>query len=754
MGAAAGEGGVAGAAGRGTLAARAYDLLDECGHPLAADVLVAHCFGVAPKRNPEFWRGQLARVLADDATFVQDASGSWGLRGWQRAEATLDAIEYVVIDVETTGLGARTHRLLEVAAVRCRGTRVLATFASLVNPHKRLSAFIQSFTGITPDMVADAPEVADVLPCLLDFLGADPLVGHNVAFDLGFLHAELARLDGGITLTNTSLDTGRLAARLLPHLGKPSLDRMCAALDLAVGRRHRAAADALLTARAFWELGERARAQGIVTFAGLQSLAAPARAATTSMAAALRGERRTGRTLLDPALRQNVPQLPGVYLMKDAAGEVIYVGKAKRLRDRISSYYAHPLGYTRKMDGLLESVCALETIVVGSELEALLLESRLIKHYLPRFNVQQRYYAHYPFIKVDVAGAYPRVAACRDIVADGARYFGPFRSMRAVRLTIDVVHRLFPVRTCTRTLSVPASSPPRRRKKEDTAPDDALPERGARHRRGGSPCLRYQLGRCLGPCHGNVSPEAYRAVVEQVLSFLGGGRDHMLDYLRADMHRAAERWDFERAAHLRDLLKEARKVLVAQHMLDEAIEQRNLLIVAPSAEAGAVEILGIRHGRLHAQRRLLVGAPDGDGWPLARSAPDAAMAGASPSGVALAGTPLPDAATSRRVTFGGAARSAAESSDVTKTAEEELAAFVANLRATAAPPPVIGQEEVDQITIIARWIAHHYDDRTFIPLAPEGGPDDVARVLHSARALLRRVAAGMAEDGDWEAEPG
>src|SRR4051794_6535882 len=99
---------------RGTLAARAYDLLDERGHALPADVLVAHCFGVAPRRNPEFWRGQLARVLADEDTFVQDAGGAWGLRAWQATAATFGATQYVVVDVETTGLSARTHRLIEV----------------------------------------------------------------------------------------------------------------------------------------------------------------------------------------------------------------------------------------------------------------------------------------------------------------------------------------------------------------------------------------------------------------------------------------------------------------------------------------------------------------------------------------------------------------------------------------------------------------------------------------------------------------
>src|SRR6185437_13733324 len=146
----------------------------------------------------------------------------------------------------------------------------------------------------------------------------------------------------------------------------------------------------------------------------------------------------------------NFPAMPGVYLMKDAVGEVIYVGKAKVLRDRLASYYNQPLGYTRKMDGLLQSVQQIETRVLGSELEALLVESSLIKELQPVYNVQLRNYELYPFIKIDIQHAFPRVYATREVAADGARYFGPFRSRRMVDITIDLVQKLFPIRTCTR----------------------------------------------------------------------------------------------------------------------------------------------------------------------------------------------------------------------------------------------------------------------------------------------------------------
>src|ERR1700738_5712305 len=137
--------------------------------------------------------------------------------------------------------------------------------------------------------------------------------------------------------------------------------------------------------------------------------------------------------------------------MKQSPAQVIYVGKAKCLRDRLASYYSQPLGYTRKMDGLLQSVKEIETRVLGSELEALLVESRLIKALQPAYNVQLRNYELYPFIKIDIQHPFPRVYATREVAADGSRYFGPFRSRRMVDLTIELIQKVFPIRTCLRS---------------------------------------------------------------------------------------------------------------------------------------------------------------------------------------------------------------------------------------------------------------------------------------------------------------
>jgi DNA polymerase-3 subunit epsilon len=252
------------------------------------------------------------------------------------------------------------------------------------------------------------------------------------------------------------------------------------------------------------------------------------------------------------------------------------------LRDRLASYYHQPLGYIRKLDGLLQSVRAIEVRVLGSELEALLVESRLIKELQPRYNVQLRNYEHYPFIKVDVQHAYPRIYATREVAADGARYFGPFRSARIVDVTIELLHRVFAIRSCTRAL------PPQ-------APASEA-------------CLRYHLKRCPAPCRGDLAADDnrnYRTAVDEACAFLGGDRDDLLDRLRRDMFAAAARQDFERAARLRDAVRGADQVLLGQRLVSGAVDANNLLIAYPSATPEHTELFLVRHGRLIDQRSVI-----------------------------------------------------------------------------------------------------------------------------------------------------
>ena len=653
---------------------RARALLETRGDPLASEDLARHIFGsgTLPAAMMAPWVRMVDQLLRPAPAFVRHDDGRWGLVAWEVVLRGLDEVEFAVLDVETTGLGPGRHRLLEVGVVLVRGGEVGSFYSRLVNPERRIPQFITQFTGISESMVRRSAKAATVLRELREFIGERPVVGHNVGFDLGFLSYEAERCGLVPGFPIEGVDTIALARRYLPGMRRAKLDRVAAALHIAVRDRHRALPDARITAQVFVQLLALARAEGCETLEDLYRVLHGVAPARSSMPR----PRPTGTIYLNPAWRQQFPTQPGVYLMKDEAGEVIYIGKAKCLRDRLASYYSQPLGYSRKLDGLLQSVRAIETRVLGSELEALLVESALIKELQPRYNVQLRNYEHYPFIKVDVQHPYPRFYATRDVAADGARYFGPFRSGRMVDATIELIQKVFPIRTCVKAL-----------------PPQAKPS---------EPCLRYHLKRCPAPCRGEL-PEAqqraYRAAVEEACAFLGGERDDLIERLKREMFEAATRQDFERAARLRDALRDADQVLLGQRLVTGAVEANNLLIAYPSSERGQIELYLIRHGRLAGQRRV------------------------------------------------------PHEEDALREAAHALLAVAA---AMGTPPARVGKAEVDQINIIARWIHHHSDDdeRAFFQLPrdlidPPEGERFVARVLVgvSAARAAKSEADEAAEEG-------
>src|SRR5947207_10686924 len=585
---------------QGVLLRRAHELLESIGQPVAEGLLLQHLFGVtectSTAKNP-IWLTLLRKALSSSSLFEifeQADEQSWALSAWRSTHRTLTEVEFVVLDTETTGLRPGSHRVIEVAGIRIKGGEVIGSFQSLLNPGTRLPAFIVQFTGITQDMVNTAPKAAEILPDFLQFIDGAILVGHNIGFDIGFLGYEARLL--GYDFPIDGLDTIPLARRFLPGLRRFKLDKVAERLKIPAANRHRALGDARVTAAVFIKLLALAQEQGISTVGHLRRrLQLPVawngditQAATTKQIEQLRSDGRisaqsvalrpTGNLFLNPAWKRDFPAQPGVYLMKDVNGQVIYVGKAKCLKDRLASYYSQPLGYTRKMDGLLQNVKEIETRVLGSELEALLVESQLIKELQPAYNVQLRNYELYPFIKIDIQHPFPRVYATREVAADGARYFGPFRSRRIVDITIELVQKVFPIRTCTRSL------PPQGK------PSD--------------PCLRLHLNRCPGPCRGEAVADSaqYLKIIEEVCAFLGGEREDLLDRLRRQMLEASHQLNFERAAWLRDTIHSVDEVLIGQRLITGAVEANNLIIVYPSAREQHNELFLIRHGRLLEQR--------------------------------------------------------------------------------------------------------------------------------------------------------
>ncbi|MEP6834606.1 MAG: excinuclease ABC subunit UvrC, partial [Gemmatimonas sp.] len=280
-----------------------------------------------------------------------------------------------------------------------------------------------------------------------------------------------------------------------------------------------------------------------------------------------------------------LPNTPGVYLWKDDEGVVLYVGKAKQLRSRVRSYWAQDHYASPKTRGLLRKIRDVETIVVPSEAHALILEATLIKEYHPRFNIALRDDKSYPYIKVTVAEPFPRVAVTRQIIDDGARYFGPYTDVGAMRRALNVVKRIFTVRSCHYDL-----------------PNNA-PER---------PCLDYFIKRCQAPCVALQSREDYRAMIDEVIWFLEGRTSDVVKRVRARMIDAAERLDFEHAGELRDALKRLENLEEPTVVMEVEGGDRDVVGYARDGEDACVAIMRIRGGKLLARDHRLVEHAEGE----------------------------------------------------------------------------------------------------------------------------------------------
>lgn len=547
---------------------RALAYVRARGGAVHEDLLIVHVFG--NRGHVKMWRPLLRNALAPCSDLSLRVDGYWvasDLADLPRADSGPLLREFVAIDVETTGLRPINQRVIEIGAVRFRDGLEAGRFASLVNPHRRIPKQIVALTGIRDADVADAPDFADIAEGLVEFVGASVIAGHNVGFDLGFLDAELKRA-GRQPFANERIDTVGLAVKLMPSLRKPSLQRVAQALGLKGRDLHRADVDAELCGQSALLLVDHARKAGVPDIDIVKAIANSANRRPKD------GVGR-GRPKLDRTMLKDIPKRPGVYLMHDRYGHVIYVGKAKNLRDRVGSYFSQPVGYTRKMDGLLEHLDRIDTVVVGSEIEALLLESQLIRRYEPRYNTALRSSDRYPYIRVDVANAFPRMTVVRERPDDGARYFGPYRITSGARRTVEFLNDVLPLRTCPRSFK------------------DA--------RSYGSPCIQLDLHKCLGPCTGKVERHEYRVLVDDLISFLEGDESVLLERLQRGLVAAADRLDFERAGRIRNSIASASQVVAMQRQMNDATVHHTLLMVQPSAEPDSYEVILVVEGRRWAQ---------------------------------------------------------------------------------------------------------------------------------------------------------
>ncbi len=283
---------------------------------------------------------------------------------------------------------------------------------------------------------------------------------------------------------------------------------------------------------------------------------------------------------------KKLPGRPGVYIMHDEKDHIIYVGKAVSLKNRVRQYFQTSRNKGVKIEQMVTHIRRFEYIVTDSELEALVLECNLIKEYRPKYNTMLMDDKTYPFIKVTTNEAYPRVILSRKMLKDKARYFGPYTSAQAVRDTIDLIHKLYHVRSCNRNL-----------------PRDIGKER---------PCLNYHIKQCDAPCQGYISQEEYRKAIDEVIRFLNGNYDSILKELEEKMDAASEALEFERAIEYRELLNSVKKVAQKQKITDSSGEDRDVLAVASEEEDAVVQVFFIRGGRLIGRDHFYLRITKGD----------------------------------------------------------------------------------------------------------------------------------------------
>ena len=269
---------------------------------------------------------------------------------------------------------------------------------------------------------------------------------------------------------------------------------------------------------------------------------------------------------------KKLPAKPGVYLMHDEKDQIIYVGKAISLKNRVRQYFQASRNKGAKIDQMVTHIRRFEYIVTDSELEALVLECNLIKEHRPKYNTMLMDDKGYPFIKVTINEAYPRIMLARTMQKDKAKYFGPFTSAAAVKDTIDLIRKLYQIRSCNRNL-----------------PKDIGKER---------PCLNYHIKQCKAPCQAYVSEAEYRKSINEAIKFLNGHYDGILKDLEIKMLEASENMEFEKAIEYRELINSVKQISQKQKITDSSGEDRDILAVAKDAEDAVVQVFFIRGGRL------------------------------------------------------------------------------------------------------------------------------------------------------------
>jgi DNA polymerase-3 subunit epsilon len=442
------------------------------------------------------------------------------------------------------------------------GKRLTETFSRLVRPQGGIvPRFITGLTSITTEMIREAPPIEEVLPAFREFLGDRVMVAHNAAFDFGFLDFEFRRVFG-IGLGNPVLCTLRMSRRFMPSLKRRRLDLLAGHFGLSLEGRHRGLGDARMAAELLSIFLEMAERMGI-----------------TRLDRLLDDHHRgvAGRRIERHVPAEEIaaiPLAPGVYLMRNERGDLLYIGKARRLRERVSSYFTASV--RAKTAELVSHVYKIETRPARSPLEAALDEARLIRELKPPYNRMLKSAAPAYFIKLDLMDEFPRVTLSTKMSARrGVMHLGPFIGRRGIEHSIRALSRILGLRTCGGKLAPNADF---------------------------SPCLYGQMGHCTAPCNLSVDADGYAERVRRAVGFLRGRSGPLLGELARARDQAAALMRFEEAARFRRHLEALTTLTHRATRLNQVVTENNLVILTGADADRAAHV--VLSGRLAMTRKL------------------------------------------------------------------------------------------------------------------------------------------------------
>ena len=474
-------------------------------------------------------------------------------------------VPYLVVDVETSGSNPKENKIIEIACITVIGGEITDVFSSLVNPHQFIPPFIAKMTGISNELVYTAPEMDFIMPQLNDIFNQKNavFVAHNARFDWSFVSE--AFVSCGYSAPKVPrLCTVKLSRRLLPKDLKKNVGSLAQHFNINVTNRHRASGDAIATAFILNELlditEQNHNVQYVEELIIFQNK--PIRNFRTSSASF---------QMLENTLKE-LPEEPGVYYFFDDKGKILYIGKAKILKERVRSYFNNEMVTSKKISDLMKIIHKIQWDITDSELSALLLESKKIKEFKPPYNTIDKIYRKYPFIRLTTYEIFPKIEMCFNVEEDGSEYFGPFRSISLVQDLILTIEKQFKIRKCDKDFS------PRTDNK---------------------PCFYYHIKRCDAPCSELTTPVEYALEIDKIRYFLGGFSEGIIEQMERKMFDFAENMQFEKAASLRYRIRELKSLFDRKYQVPTSVNKNNLLFILPvSNRDKTVELYLIKSGRL------------------------------------------------------------------------------------------------------------------------------------------------------------